>query len=67
MISLWETTEDCVLISDAAPDAQPLSSVSGGELVTVMGYQGEYALVTCFGMRGYLPCTKLYPAGSAGG
>ena len=50
--------EDAVLRDETGIE---LAVVHTGDIVTVMGYHADSALVTWDGIRGYLPCTRLFP------
>lgn len=67
VVSLWVTLEDCALRSTPDADSPVLSPISKDEPVTVMGYTGDYALVTARGQRGYITCLSLFPAESVSG
>lgn len=63
LISAWTVTGETAaqLLEKADSSSQELASVTSGQTVTVMGYSGEYALVTWQGLRGYILCTRLFP------
>lgn len=61
VVSPWVTLEGCSLLDSPSPDGTAMASLGAGEQVTVMGYTGNYALVTYAGIRGYVLCAILFP------
>lgn len=64
LISPWQVSgEDPLpLLESPAENAAEIASLPTGSTVTVMGYVGDYALVTWQGLRGYALCIRLVPA-----
>lgn len=61
VVSPWVTLEYCSLLDMPSPDGGAIAPLDAGEQVTVMGYTGNYALVTYAGIRGYVLCAMLFP------
>lgn len=63
LISCWMVSgeDQGKLMENAASGSPILTSIAPGQTVTVMGYTGEYALVTYQGLRGYILCSSLFP------
>lgn len=60
LVSLWMVTDDhgCPLTAADSPDLI-LTDLPKGTVVTLLGYNGDRALVSWQGMRGYVDCTCL--------
>lgn len=63
LISSWQVrAEEAVPIRELPEEASPaVAQLLPGQVVTVMGYTGDYALITWNGLRGYILCTWLFP------
>lgn len=64
LISLWKVIgESSVpLLTGSDPASQVIGSLEPGQIVTVMGYEGDYALINHQGQRGFVLCISLFPA-----
>lgn len=61
VISQWCIIgENAAVLQDA--NGAELAVLHTGDTVSVMGYHADNALVTWKGIRGYIPCARLYPA-----
>lgn len=62
LISLWEINGDteCALHHPSSPH-QILAQIPAGAAVTLLGYDGDRALISWEGQRGYVDCLRLSP------
>lgn len=62
-ISCWKviSEEPAILVESPFPNAAQLSILEPDQVVTVMGYTGNYVMVTYQGIRGYLEAPLLFP------
>ena len=63
LISLWCMKKETPVPMLENPEGELLAMVEPGEVVTVMGYTGNYAMVSYRGLQGYLEAGVLEPAG----
>jgi len=62
LISAWQVgvQQDAAIAQPGQPD-RILAMLSPGTIVTLLGYDGDRALVSWEGLRGYMDCTQLAP------